>query len=161
MKDIKTNPKDEKLKVKLIKDKPKKVYAVSIDYDFHFDEFVRFLNNTKDKKFDIIVNGKLFKITSSVAKSKFAEGFKSSYDIFSKTTTDVGRSFKDTINKLNSENNKLKTEAKKVKEDKENFTAKEASMNIVIASWKDRIAELEDTCQILRTTIDEMKPDAK
>jgi len=160
MKDIKTNPKDERLKVKLIKDKPK-VYAVSIDYDFHFDEFVRFLNNTKDKKFDVIVNGKLFKITSSVAKNKFAEGFKSAYDISSKTATDFGKSFKDTINKLNSENTRLKNEAKKVKEDKDNHIAKEASMNIVISSWKDRIAELEDTCQILRTTIDEMKPDAK
>src|SRR3990172_11176745 len=80
MKMNKTKP-TEKLKVKLVKDKPNKVYAVNIESSFYIKDFIDFLYNTKDKKLDVIVNGKLFKLATAAAKNKFVEGLKLSQSI--------------------------------------------------------------------------------
>lgn len=147
----------DKLKVKLVKEKPKKVYAITVEYDYHIEELIEFLGNNKDKKFDIIVNGKLFKFASVAAKNKFAEGFKSSSDILLSNVYNANKQFVSETAKLTLENNTLKKEAQQIGKEKELYWAKNAAMTVRVAAWQDRITELEDTCEALRKVIDEIK----
>lgn len=152
-----SNKHTDKLKVKLVKDKPKKVYAITVEFDYHIEELISFLDGNKDKKFDMILNGKLFKFASIAAKNKFSEGFKSSSDILLSNVYNANKHFVSEVAKLKSENANLKREADKIGKDKELYWAKNAAMTVRVAAWKDRITELEDTCKALREVIDEIK----
>jgi len=135
------------LKVKLIKDKPK-VYAVNLISEQHLTDLIKFLTDTKDKKFDIIINGKLIKFANSTFKNKFLEGFTSRNNI------SINGAVKPDANKLNNEAQKLKREAEEIKKIKELCDISEASTKVMVDVWKDRITELEDTCQTLRDLLD-------
>lgn len=146
----------QELKVKLIRDKPKKVYAATVEFDYHLEELIRFLTDSKEKKFDIIINGRLFKFNSIALKNKFIEGFNSAQDILIAHITEAKRSMDEEQVRLNAEIKSLRGQLKYIQNGKSQYESKEKVLELKAAAWKDRITELEETCRELRSNINEM-----
>lgn len=132
----------DKLKIKLISEKPKRVYATNIEKAFHLKDFLEFLKNTKEKKLDVVINGKLFTLATSAAKTKFIEGFALASDVV------------DSKPKKEEHNTSSVDELNKLKKANADLIIKQSSNVVGIQWWKNRVLELEATCEELKKIID-------
>ena len=119
------------MKIKLLKDGSPKVYAATVNNKTQASDLITFLTELKDKKVDIVLNGHLQKLSSSLIKAKWLDGFKAYHNLNTKI-----------------EDLPIKTQTDS------NLNQREASLAETIKSWEDRIVELEDTCATLRKIID-------
>ena len=131
----------DKLKIKLINDIARKVYAANLEFENHLGELLTFLKRNVDKKFDLVLNGKLFKFNSVTAKEKFVEGLS------------VIKIFETTAKKILNDKERLEVEVKEIEKLKVQVAAERTALNFRVIAWKDRLIELEDACEILRAEL--------
>ena len=144
-----------KLKIKTIKEKPRKILAINVEEPGHLQELSVFLLGLPDKKFDVILNGKLVKFNSSVARNNFVDGFDAASRIlmaeYAKVSVEIKVERQNLLNQIAA----LKRMYGSTGQVEEKLKANEMAMEIRIASWKDRIAELENDCVALKTKLTE------
>ncbi len=145
----------DKLKIKTIKEKPRKVFAANVEHEDHLKELSSFLTRQPNKKFDLILNGRLIKLNSGVAKSKFVEGFDNAVKILMDQFTVISKEIQADRQKLLNEIAELKKGSGIVEQAKGKLKAGEMALELRAAAWKDRIVELEDACETLRNELRE------
>lgn len=143
-----------KLQIKQVKNKQQhKAFKANIQDGTHLYDLCKFLKRQKDKKIDVIIDGKKVSFNSIASRKKFAEGFERASDILIGQVEEFAEEAFAKINNLTSELDKAKQEAKKYKEDYrktvEKYRVKSTVIDLRQAAWEDRVAELEEACQIL------------
>lgn len=152
---------ENQLQIKLSKHKPHKIYITNIEVDEHVKQLCKFLRKHKDKKLEIVINGKGIKFDSIAGRKKFAAGFEHSFRVIEKYTKEYVNGTNNSVRELNKkttlarqENAKLKQE---LKETNQRYITRYTTMDIRTAAWKDRVAELEDDREILKIEIERLK----
>jgi len=145
---------NSRLQIKQVKNKQQhKAFRADIEDGSHLYDLCKFLKRQKDKRIDVIIDGKLVAFSSIASRKKYAEGFERASDILVGQVKEFAVEVKAKIDSLTSELNKTKQELKKYKEDYqdsiEKYRVKSAVIDLRQAAWEDRVAELEEACQIL------------
>lgn len=144
----------DKLQIKQVKNKqPHKAFKADIEDGNHLYDLCKFLRKQKDKRIDIIIDGKRVAFNSIASRKKYAEGFERATDILVGQIKQFAEETFAKINSLTSELDKTKQELKKAKAEYkktvDNYRVKSAVIDLRQAAWEDRVAELEEACQIL------------
>jgi len=151
-----------KLKIKLLKDKPHKVYSTYIEIDYHVEELCNFLRKHKDRVLEIIINGKRTKFSSIASRKKFVEGFQRAGNIAFGHVKSFSAGSQEAINKLINEVTQIKQSTTKIKEENYHLKSRILSYNTVsklrIIAWEDSIQEYKDACEIQKKRLDSIEP---
>lgn len=136
------------LNIDLIKQEPHKVYRANIEYDFHITSLCKFLRKQKDRKIELVLNGKSIKFNSIAGIKRFAAGFEQASKIIEQYTKEV----------FDSVNEQIEQAKREAQQDIYNqYRIKKETMDIQTAAWKDRIAELEEDRKILKQELDRLR----
>lgn len=151
-----------KLKVKLLKEKPHKLYSANVTLDYHVRELCDFLYGHQDRVLEIIINGKKIKFNSIVSRKKFAQGFKEAGRIIFEHTKQFASESQGTINSLTNEITQLNKEKVKLKEELYELRGRVSTHNTVsklrTLAWQDSEKEWRETCEVIKDRLDKVEP---
>lgn len=150
----------DRLDIKKVADKPRKSFVTEIDLDSHIHDLCKFLRKQKDRNLEITINGKKVAFTSIAGMKKFAAGIEMALSIIEKyllqyvdeTKKEIVR-WRSEVDYFHSLNDGLKQEIRDLKKQR---AVDEQVIKLRVLAWKDRIAELEDDRQTLRTELDRL-----
>ena len=149
------------LQIKLTKHKPHKTYAVNMKVDEHIKQLCKFLRKHKDKKLEVIINGKGVKFDSVAGRKRFAAGFEHAFRVIEKYVKEYVDETRNEIRVLNSKITSAQQEATRLKQElretNQKYITKCTVMDIRTAAWKDRVTELEDDREILKEEIERLR----
>jgi hypothetical protein len=152
---------EDKLQIKLTKHKPHKVYKAKVEVDEHIKQLCKFLRKHKDKKLEMVINGKSIKFDSVAGRKRFAAGFEHAFNIIEKHIKKYVDETRSEIRGLNDKVSSAQQEAMRFKEEAKEttrkFVTRHTVMDIRAAAWKDRVAELEDDRKILKAEIERLR----
>lgn len=139
-----------KFQIRDVKSKLKhKVFTTDIDSAYKIIDLAKHLRNIKDKRVDVLINGKRVAYSTIVGRKKYAAGLELAAKI-SISTMDacLGK-----INKLTSEISRYKKlaseEKDKYKEAISSFSTSQAIIDIKQYEWQEKIADLKEACDLL------------
>lgn len=153
--------KKEPLQIKLIKQKPYKVYTTNIEYDYQIKSLCKFLRKQKDRHLGIIINGRSIKFDSISGMKRFASGFESAFKVVEQHAKDLVKDFEEEIldlkKSLSEKESELNTIKDMIEVETQAFLTKSVTMDLRNEALKDYISELEDDRMILKEELDERK----
>lgn len=151
-----------KLQIKLLKDKPHKIYSAKIEIDYHIEELSKFLTNHKDKILEVVINGKTHKFTSVASRKKFSAGFREAGKIAFTHVKSFTKKSQGNINKLTNELTQLKQEKQSLKDNAVELRGKYNTQRVVVKlryeAWQDHTQELTEACELLKGRLDRIEP---
>ena len=151
-----------KLNIKLLRDKPHKIYSVNVEIDYHVEELYKFLNKHKDRELEIVLNGKKIKFNSIASRKRFAQGFRESGRIIFGHARDFTAQSQKNINRLSNEITQHKKEVATLQEESDILKGRVRTYRIVqqirMLAYQDSTEEYREALEILKDRLDKIEP---
>lgn len=146
------------LQITLVKKEPHKVFKADIKAEDHIASLCKFLRDHKDKKIEVIINGKSFVFNSVSGRKRFAMGFQYAFQAITPFLEQSLDELEGRLNGALSERDKARAESKalvqRYNQATDRYRTKYTVMNLRTAAWKDMLAEQEDNCKYLQEQVD-------
>jgi len=148
-------------KIQLIQDSPHKTYKINIESENHVKDLCQLLRNHKDRKLEIIINGRNFKFNSIAGKKRFIAGFQHAFNIIEPLLEKMFSELEDDLKVALTERNEARAKAadsyKKYADLVNDYKSKCATMDLCMNIWKERIADIEEDREYLSDQLNRLK----